>query len=60
MAQYKDSNYSIELANKTDHRNVTVGNLYVVTMRPLRRTGIIFKADSQEECETWIENKLNR
>lgn len=42
-----------ELANKV-RGGRAIGNLYVVTQRPLRMTGIIASFDTPEEREEWI------
>ena len=46
--------YSIELANKV-RRGRAVGNLYVVTRRPLRLTTILASFSTREEAVAWIE-----
>lgn len=45
--------YQIELANKVVNGRA-VGNLYVVTRRPIGMTGIVAKFDTREQAVTWI------
>ena len=45
--------FSRELANKC-RAGRAVGNLYVVTQRPIGRTGIIASFESKEEREEFI------
>lgn len=47
------STYQIELANKIQGGK-SVGTFFVVTQRPIGRSGIIVSFDSQEEAEAWI------
>ena len=46
--------YQIELANKV-RGGRAVGNEYVVTRRPEGLTTILFRADTPEEAQGWID-----
>jgi hypothetical protein len=48
------SRFKRELANKC-RRGRAVGNLYVVTQRPIGNSGIIASFDTEEEREAFIE-----
>lgn len=48
--------YQIELANKIV-KGRAVGNLYVVTRRPIGMSGIIAKFDTREEAQAWIDEQ---
>ena len=45
--------YQIELANKVRNGRV-VGNTYVVTQRPIGKSGIVASFDTRDEAEDWI------
>jgi hypothetical protein len=46
-------NYQIELANRIVNGRA-VGNLYVVTQRPIGKTTILASFNSREQAEAWI------
>jgi len=50
---YPEQMYTVELANKTEHGRV-VGNLYVVTQRPIGNSAIVAEFDTREEAQAWI------
>lgn len=45
--------YQIEIANKIRNGRA-VGTEYVVTMRPIGRSGIVARFDTREEAAAWI------
>jgi hypothetical protein len=47
------STFQIELANKIRNGRA-VGNLYVVTRRPIGNSGIVATFDTREQAEGWI------
>ncbi len=49
----KGKTYQLELANKIRNGRAA-GNLYVVTRRPIGRTGIVAQFNTREEAEAWI------
>jgi hypothetical protein len=54
MSEAPAPRYQIELANKVRNGRA-VGNEYVATRRPDGFSGILFRADSQEEVQAWID-----
>lgn len=49
--------YQIELANKIRNGR-TVGNLYVVTRRPIGMTAILATFNTREEAQAWIDAQV--
>lgn len=47
------STYQIEIANRIE-RGRAVGTDYVVTQRPIGRTGILARFGERSEAEAWI------
>jgi hypothetical protein len=49
--------YQIELANKIRNGR-SVGNLYVVTRRPIGKTAILASFGTREEAQAWVDSKV--
>lgn len=58
------STYQIELANKIGKvgifRGRAMGNEYVVTQRPLNRSGILARFDDRDDARRWIHDQCRR